>query len=53
VTFAETTTAFADPFSVTIPDPDRLAGEERFVLVGQSIRGRLLIVVHAERGDII
>ncbi|MBP8645475.1 MAG: BrnT family toxin [Syntrophobacteraceae bacterium] len=25
--------------------------EERFVLIGQSIGGRLLVVVHMERGD--
>jgi len=28
-------------------------GEERFVLVGRSGRGRLLIVSHAERSDLI
>ena len=53
VTFAEATTAFADPLSVTIRDPDDSADEERFVLVGMSIRSRLLIVVHSERGDTI
>jgi uncharacterized protein len=51
VTFAEASTAFGDPLSVTIRDPDRALDEERFVLVGQSARGRLLVVVHAERDD--
>jgi uncharacterized DUF497 family protein len=53
VTFAEASTAFGDPLSVTIPDPDHPGDEERFVLVGMSIRGRLLVVAHAERGDTI
>ncbi|MGH2360215.1 MAG: BrnT family toxin [bacterium] len=25
--------------------------EERYILLGKSLRGRLLVVVHAERGD--
>jgi uncharacterized protein len=51
VSFAEATTAFADPLSITVPDPDHSDDEERFVLVGQSHRGRTLVVVHAERRD--
>jgi len=46
-------TAFADPLSITIPDPDHSAREERWVLVGRSERGRLLVVSHAEHGDLI
>jgi len=53
VSFIEASTAFADSLSVTIPDPDHSAGEERFVLMGLSDRGRLLVVAHAERGDLI
>jgi uncharacterized DUF497 family protein len=34
VTFEEATTAFGDPLSITITDPDHSIGEERFVLVG-------------------
>jgi uncharacterized DUF497 family protein len=44
-------TAFRDPFSRTIDDPLHADGEERFVLIEQSVRGRLLVVVHTERGD--
>ena len=51
VPFAEAITAFADPLSVTIPDPDHSAGEMRYVLIGLSTRRRLLVVAHAERGD--
>jgi uncharacterized protein len=53
VSFVEASTAFADPLSITIPDPDHSVSEEHFVLVGRSDRGRLLIVAHVERGDLI
>jgi uncharacterized protein len=53
VGFPEAATAFADPLSLTIPDPDHSVGEERFVLTGQSERRRLVVVAHVERGDLI
>ena len=53
VSFAEAATAFGDPLSATIPDPDHSAGEARFVLVGLSYRGRLVVVAHAESDDFI
>jgi len=49
VSFDEAATAFADPLSLTIPDPDHSLGEERFVLVGLSNRGRIVVVAHVER----
>ena len=42
-------TAFAEPLSVTVHDPDHSVGESRYVLVGLSSRNRLLVVVHAEQ----
>jgi hypothetical protein len=51
--FPEAATAFADPLSLTIPDPDHSVGEARFVLIGQSERRRLVVVAHVERGDLI
>ena len=51
--FVEASTAFADPLSITIADPDHSVSEEHFVLVGRSDRDRLLIVAHVERGDLI
>jgi uncharacterized DUF497 family protein len=33
VAFEEAVTAFADPHSITIPDPDHSIGEDRFVLI--------------------
>lgn len=44
VSFAEASTTFGDPLSVTIADPLHSQGEERFVLFGMSDRGRLLAV---------
>jgi uncharacterized DUF497 family protein len=34
-------------------DPDHSETEARFLLVGHSLAGRMLLVVHAERGDTI
>jgi uncharacterized DUF497 family protein len=49
VSFAEASTAFGDPLSVTIPDPAHSGDEDRFVLFGVSEQGRLLVVVHTGR----
>ena len=53
VTFDEASTAFQDTLSVTIPDPLHSEDEERLVLIGYSHRGRLLVIVHTDRGDLI
>jgi len=51
VSFEEAATAFGDPLSVTIPDPDHSEDEDRFILMGSTYRGRILVVVHTDRGD--
>jgi uncharacterized DUF497 family protein len=51
VSFEEAATAFLDPLSLTIRDLLHAVGEERFVLIGQSDRGTLVVVVHVERDD--
>jgi len=51
VDFTEAATAFGDPLSITIPDPAHSEGEERWLLVGQTTAGKLLVVAHTERGD--
>jgi len=50
VSFDEATTVFSDPFSITIPDPDHSAAEQRYIDIGSSDRGRVLVVVYTERG---
>ena len=51
VSFDEASTAFRDPLSRTIDDPLHSQEEERIVLIGNSQQGRLMVIVHAERGD--
>ena len=51
VSFEEAATVFGDPVSITIPDPAHSQIEVRFVILGRSHHGRLLVVVHTERGD--
>jgi len=53
VSFDEAATVFFDPLSMTIPDPDQSRGERRFVSMGISSSGRLLVVAHIERGAVL
>jgi uncharacterized DUF497 family protein len=50
VSFDEATTVFGDSFSLNMPDPSHSATEDRFLVLGRSARGRLLVVAYAERG---
>ncbi len=49
VAFEEAATVFGDKLGLTVFDPDHSKVEERFLTVGRSARGRLLIVSHADR----
>ena len=51
VNFEAAATVFGDPRSVTIPDPAHSQSENRFIILGRSHDGKLLVVVHTERGD--
>ena len=53
ITFEEASTIFDDPLSITIHDPARSVGEDRFVTIGTSAKGRTIVAVHTERGDTI
>lgn len=50
VSFTEATTVFSDPFSITIPDPDHSVEEQRYIDIGSSYKGGILVVVYTERG---
>ena len=50
VSFEEGSTIFGDQLSVTIDDPMHSEQEDRFVTVGQSVKHRLLVVAHIDRG---
>jgi len=52
VSFQEASTVLHDPLSTTFPDPAS-EGEQRFVTIGTSALGRLLVVAHTDRGDTI
>ena len=51
VSFEESATVFGDPLSLTIPDPLHPRQELRFVTIGHSHRGRILVIVHTDRGE--
>ncbi|PYM95642.1 MAG: hypothetical protein DME04_04235 [Candidatus Rokuibacteriota bacterium] len=53
IRFEEAATVFHDPLSATGADPDHSIDEERFVTIGVSTRGRLLLVAHTDEGDTI
>jgi len=51
VTFEEASTAFGDLLSLTVDDPLHSENEDRYVLLGMSQAGRLLVVVHVDRDE--
>ena len=51
VSFEEASTVFGDRSAITIPDPVHSLAEERFVTIGVSDQGKILVVVATERGD--
>lgn len=51
VSFAEASTVFGDPLSITVNDSEHSAVEVRSIIVGLSRLHRLLLVSFAERGD--
>lgn len=51
VPFEEAGTVFGDPLALTVYDPDHSEDEGRFITMGDSGEGRLLIVSHTDRED--
>ena len=49
--FPEAMTVFGDPLSLTAIDPEYSRAEKRFVTMGTSTTGRLLVVIHADGDD--
>lgn len=50
VGFSEASTVFGDPLGITIFDPHHSEEEERYITIGMSRTGRLLMVAHTDRG---
>jgi uncharacterized DUF497 family protein len=53
VSFQEATTAFTDPLSLTVFDPDHSDEEDRYLLIGSSAFGRLVVIAHTDRGEAV
>ena len=53
VDFREAATAFGDLLSLTFPDEAHSQMEDRFLTIGISIQGHLLLVLHTEESDTI
>ena len=53
VSFEEAKTVFNDFFAITIYDPNHSINEDRFIDLGRSSRGRILVVVYTERNETI
>jgi uncharacterized DUF497 family protein len=53
VTFEEASTVFGDMHARTRPDPLHSIGEERWLTLGFSDEGRLLVVIHTDRGEVV
>lgn len=53
VSFNEAATVFSDVFEITVQDPEHSAHEDRFVSIGTSAAGTLLVVGYIERRDTI
>ena len=59
IDFHEAATVLSDTLSATFPDRAHSISEPRFVTIGMSRRGRILVVVHTEvvvpteRGNVI
>jgi uncharacterized DUF497 family protein len=51
ISFEEATTVFVDENARLIRDPDHSETEDRFVLLGYSVKLRILVVVHVYRQD--
>ena len=53
VSFEEAQTVFDDPLYVDFHDPEHSYEEHRYIILGESRQGRLLLVSYTERGGVI
>jgi hypothetical protein len=51
VSFEEGKTIFNDPFLFTFPDDVHSSNEDRFINIGLSSNGLILVLTHTERQD--
>ncbi|MBS0170749.1 MAG: BrnT family toxin [Nitrospira sp.] len=53
ISFDEAVTVFYDPLAATVDDVDHSVSERRYLTIGYSARGRLLVVAHTDRGTAV
>ena len=53
VDFHEAGTVLDDPLSTTFPDPTHSVDEQRYLTIGSSVSGRILVVAHTDRGEAV
>ena len=53
VSFADAAAVFGDPFYVDFYDPDHSFDERRYLIIGASKEGRILMVSYTERNDVV
>jgi uncharacterized DUF497 family protein len=51
VTFEEAVSVFGDPLALTYSDPGHSVSEMRFITVGVSSAGRVLVIAHMDRNE--
>jgi len=53
ISFDEAATVFGDPLSNTYPDPQHSMEEQRFIIIGVSEQGRIILVAHTDDGETV
>lgn len=53
ISFADAATVFDDQLYVDFYDPDHSSDEQRYLVIGMSREGHLVIVSYTERNDVI
>ena len=53
ISFEEAATVFGDPLSDTFPNLDHSLEEQRFIIIGASESGKILVVAHTDDGELV
>ena len=53
ISFEEAATVFGDLLSNNFPDPDHSIDEQRFIIIGASEQGRIIVVAHTDDGEFV
>ena len=53
ISFEEAATVFGDPLSDTFPDRAHSLEEQRFIIIGASESGKILVVAHTDDGELV